>query len=408
MDKSLFAYSGDKERTDGISECVRSMSISAIKEISLLAAKFPDVISFSWGLPSFRTPKNIREAVIKVLKEDDRVGKYAPVPGLPELRKIIADKVKKERNWDVDPESQILVTAGAMEALVICMHTLLDQGNEVILQDPGFASYYQQIKMFGAKAVHWEMKEDFEADQWKLDIDGLKKIITSKTKLLIINSPHNPTGAVFTKEELDQIADLANKHDFYIITDNPYEFLTYDREFYSISQNENVRDRLIMIRSLSKEYAMSGWRIGYIVSDAGIVRQMLKVHDACMICAPTISQFGAIEALTGPQDRVVEFQKEFLRRRDIFCDLLEEHDDLFKVIKPKGAYYTLPMLLIEGVDSYQFALDLLEKVHVSVVPGDAFGNMGKGHVRMTFCGTEENIREGFNRIGEYKKKYLKL
>ncbi len=406
MGKSIFAYTHQKDRTEGIAENIQKMSISAIKEMNFLATKYQNVIPLSWGLPSFPTPDYIIEGVIKALREDKNIGKYPPSNGIPELRSAIADRVKIDRNWEVDPDKNVIVTVGAMEAVSLALHTLVNPGDEVIVTDPGFASHYQQIQMVGGVAVGWKLDKE---NNWDLHAGELEEIITPKTKVIIMNSPCNPVGSVFSKEQLDKVAEIAKKHNVFIISDEPYDYLVFDdKKFYSIAQNESIRENLILIRSLSKEYAMTGWRIGYIATEEGLRNQMLKVHDSLVTGASRPAQVAALIAMTGPQDDVKIFQEEILRRRDIFCSLLDEQSDLFEYVKPQGAYYIFPKIKIENIDSYEFAIDLLDKVQVACVPGDAFGTQGAGHLRMTFCGSEEEIREAFRRIDRYKKEFLKM
>lgn len=403
MGKSVFSYVGKKNTVNGISKNVSKMTVSAIKEMAMLGMKYPDSISLSWGLPSFGIPEHIKKAVINALKNDDRAGKYAPSKGIPELCEAIAKRVKVDRNWEIDPNKNVIVTAGAMEALTLCWHTLIDQGDEVIITDPGFSSHFEQLTLVGGKAVHWMLDE---SKGWELDIDKLESLITKKTKAIIICSPNNPTGKVFSEEQIVKMCEIAIKKDIFIITDEPYDFLVYDnKNFFSPAHVEKARKKIILIRSLSKEYAMSGFRLGYVVADENLIMEMLKVHDSIVICPATLSQFAAVEALNGPQDCVHEFQEELSERRKIFCELISKENDLFDFIKPEGAYYVFPKIKYPGIDAYKFAIDLLEKVKVVVVPGDAFGINGKEHVRMTFCVSREAIIEGFKRIHEYKEKY---
>jgi len=401
--QSALDSSDYQNRQKGIAERVKGITISAIKEMALLAMKEKNAISLSWGLPSFQTPKHIREATREALDREENIGKYTQPPyGLKKLRDLIADDFKKRFNRDIDPDKQIIVHAGAMQGVYSAIQTIIDPGDEVIMTDPGFSSHREQIKLAGGKIVWWPLNED---DNWALDIYKLKDLITPKTKLLIIVNPANPTGSVFSEESLREVAGIAKKHDIFIISDEPYDFLVFNGEkHFSIAQIEQCKDNVIYIGSLSKKYAMTGWRIGYSVAEEGIRNQMMKVHDATVICAPTICQYGAIAAMKGPQGCVQDFHDEFEKRREILYKRLEKVDKIFSFQKTDGAYYVFPKIEAEHRDSYEFAIRLLREAKVVTVPGAAFGPSGEHHVRMTFCGSRDEINEAFDRLEKWQTK----
>lgn len=398
--QSALVRSGYKQRTRGISKRVQNVAVSAIKEMALLAMKEKDSISLSWGLPSFKTPEHIRKGVKEALDTMDYIGKYAPTHGVAELREIIAEDYERRFGVCIDPETQIIVHAGAMEGLTCAIQTLVDPGDEVIITDPGFSSHILQVKLAGGKVVYWPLNEEKD---WDLNTEMLENLITNRTKALIIVNPANPTGSVFSKEQLQKVAEIVKKHNIMVISDEPYDFLVYDgKKHNSIAQFKEIKDNTIYIGSLSKRYAMTGWRIGYSIAEEGIRNQMLKVHDAIVICAPTISQVAAIIALKGPQDCVTRFYEEFKQRRKLIYRRLEEVDKMFSFKKTSGSYYVFPKIEVDHKDSYEFAIRMLKEIKVVMVPGGTFGPHGENHVRMTFCGSSEEINEAFDRLERWQ------
>lgn len=404
MSKSIFDYSQYKFSTPkdetNFSSAVNDMNVSAIKEMALLSTKYPDAIRFSIGMPSFETPYYIREAVIKELITNNSIGKYAPVSGIPELRIEIAKRVASDRGWKVDPDKNIIVSAGSIEALNVVFHTLLNIDDEVIFFEPCYPNYIQQAKLVRAKAVFCPLDEE---RGWNIDLELFESMINSKTKVVVICSPNNPTGTVIPKRTLDEVAEIALKHNLYIIVDEPYDYLTYEGiTFYSISQNPEIRSNVILLRSFSKEYCMTGWRVGYIVADESIISQLLKVHDSTVTSASTVSQYAALFALKGDQSIVDDYRKEFTKRKNLACELLDGLSDYLSYVRPQGAYYIFPKIKTSNdIDTYKLAVDILEKAKVVVIPGEAFGPSGKNHLRFTFCEDKENIIEGFSRLREY-------
>jgi len=400
--QSALDSEGFTKRTKGIAERVKGITVSAIKEMALLAMKEKDTISLSWGLPSFKTPEHIREATKEALDREEDIGKYTQPPfGLKELRDLIAEDFRKRFDRDIDPDNQIIIHAGAMQGVYSAIHTLVDTGDEVIMTDPGFSSHREQIKLAGGKIVWWPLNEN---DNWGLDVDKLEDLITPKTKLLIIVNPSNPTGSVFSEESLRKVASIAQKHDIFIISDEPYDFLVFNGDkHFSIAQIEECKDNVIYIGSLSKKYAMTGWRIGYSVAEEGLRNQIMKVHDATVICASTVCQYGAIAAMKGSQDCVGKFHDEFEKRREILYKRLEKVNKIFSFKKTDGAYYVFPRIEANHNDSYEFAIRLLKEAKVVTVPGAAFGPSGEHHVRITFCGSREDINEAFDRLEVWQR-----
>ncbi|HBI25229.1 MAG: Aromatic amino acid aminotransferase [Candidatus Wolfebacteria bacterium GW2011_GWC2_39_22] len=382
----------------------QKINLSPIKQIELLASKIPDVVSLAQGIPSFDTPEVIKKATIKALNKG-LVAKYSLTYGLPELRETIEEKLAQEGMY-YDFENEIVVTAGSIEAITASLITIIDgKKDEILLFSPSYTSYAEAVKVAGGKPVFVNLDEK---NGWSIDFDNLTKKITANTAGILFANPNNPTGTIFKKEELLKIAELAEKKKFYIITDEVYkDFLyTVDGEsepFFSLAQIPELRKRVIRVFSLSKAYAMTGWRIGFVHSDVEIISEIVKVHDAMVTCAPVISQYAAIAALDFAEKDIEYFRNEYTRRRDVTMAHLDELSEFFSYQKPNGAYFVFPKLLPKR-DSWEFARELLEKAHVAVVPGAAFGPNGEGHIRISFGRTEKDIDRAFGRIKKYFKK----
>ena len=386
--------SGKTYRTQGISRRVNQINISAIKEMPLLASKIDGCVSLGQGIPSFPTPPHIVDAVCSALHDNPDSGKYTLGPGLPELRAAIAREFA-QRGIAADPDREICVTVGAMEALSEAVLTIVERGDEVILPSPNYASHIEQVLLAEGVPVFVPLT----AGGWQLDIDGIRKAITSRTKAIILCNPHNPTGANFAEEDLRELAALVLQHNLFIISDETYDFLVYDgKKCFSLSSLPELKNRIIATFSFSKKYAMTGWRVGYVYTTEGILDQMMKIHDALSICAPTVSQIAALAALEGPQDCVGEIHAALSARRDLICERLDRLSDRFGYVRPQGAYYLMARYKMPGVDSMAFALRLLREARVIGIPGAAFGPTGENHIRFSFGGTGDEINEAFDRI----------
>ena len=376
---------------------VADISVSAIKEMSILSEGVPDVASLAWGLPSFRTPEYIRGAVQQALENDPELGKYTLPDGLPEFRAVVAEEHRRNTTIVADPERNVMISAGNMQALNAVFHAILDEGDEIILTDPGFASHFLQIRLCGGKAVSWPLDE---AGGWSLDPDSLRGLITKKTKAILLVSPSNPTGSVFGEEELLHVAAIAAENDLLILLDDPYSFLSYedDSGCFNLASVEEHRERIVYCFTFSKTFAMSGWRVGYMIMPESIKKQVIKVHDATIICTPRISQFAGLAALQGDRSPSHEFRRILGDRRRLICERLDRVDHVFDYVKPGGAYYVFPRILVEHDDSMEFSLRLLNEAKVTVTPGAAFGHEGRHHVRMAYCVDEDVINTAFDRL----------
>ncbi len=380
-----------------VSRLVSEISISAIKEMAMLGAAIDDAASLTWGLPSFRTPAHIRRAVERKLEVDPEIGKYALPDGLPELRRLVARAHKQATGIDVDADKNVHVTAGNMQGLNALFHVLIDPGDEIIVTDPGFASHFQQIRLCGGKPVYWAMDE---ANGWRLDVDSLPGLISKRTKAIVLVTPSNPTGKIFAEAELRRIGEIAKRHDVMVLLDDPYSHFTYENEdrYFNLASVEEYRANVIYLFTFSKTYAMSGWRLGYMILPEDLKRQVLKVHDATIICTPRISQVAGIAALTEEPHHLKKFEAILATRRDLIFERLDAVSHVFDYVRPEGAYYVFPRILVDHESSVDFAIDLLETAKVVVTPGSAFGPSGENHVRMAFCVDDATIDTAFDRI----------
>lgn len=401
INRSAFDANGLIHRTIGISYRTKKTVVSPIKEMALIAEKVPDAVSIGWGLPSFETPNYILEGVKTALNNDKSIGKYPDIRGISELRMAISDRFLNKWKVKINPDTEILVTVGAQQALFSTLITIIDPGDEVILICPVFPSYIDQIVFCGGIPIYVNLDED---DGWKLNIEKIKTVITYKTKAIILNYPSNPTGSIISKEDLVKIANLAVEKDFFVITDETYRFLVYDdSELFNLFSLPELKKRLIGCYSFSKEYAMTGWRVGYLCAEPGIVQEILKIHDASVITTPRISQVAACIGMKGPQDEVEFFRNELLKRREIMATRLDHLSHVFSYHKPVGAYYYFPKIINSKYNSFVFALKLLNEAKVVTVPGGAFGKVGENHLRFCFGVSEKDICTAFDRLDEYFK-----
>ena len=380
-----------------VSRNVSQMQISAIKEMAILSANVEDAASLTWGVPSFPTPAYIRRAVATALERDPEIGKYALPDGLRELRKIVAEKHRQDTGIEVDPDGNVMITAGNMQGVNALLHVLVDPGDEIVVTDPGFASHFQQIRLCGGRPVYWQL----DAGQgWSLNVDALPRLITPRTKAILLVTPSNPTGAIFDQESLVRVGALARQRGLLVLLDDPYSNIIYEKkaDFFNLASRRELFDNLAYLFTFSKCYAMSGWRLGYMVVPQALKRQVLKVHDATIICTPRISQVAGIVALTQQSDHIPEFVAALNKRRELICRRLENVPHVFEGHKPAGAYYVFPRIVTEHGDSREFAMRLLREARVVVTPGAAFGPSGEHHVRMAYCVSEDVINKAFDRI----------
>ena len=360
-------------------------------------ARTEGAVSLAWGLPSFRTPEHIRRAVAERLESDPGVGMYSLPDGLPELRELVAREHFASTGVEVDGNRNVLITAGNMQGMNSLFHVLIDPGDEIIVTDPGFASHFQQIRLCGGEPVHWRMDESLG---WRLDVEALSDLVTDRTKAIVLVSPSNPTGRIFSEAELRLVGEVARERNLLVLLDDPYSHFTYENRerFFNLASVAELADHVAYLFTFSKTHAMSGWRLGYMILPERLKREVLKVHDATMICAPRIAQVAGLAALAQPPIHLSEFEKILARRRSLICDRLDGVAHVFQYVKPEGAYYIFPRIVAEHENSFEFSARLLEAAGVTVTPGSAFGPTGENHVRMAFCVPDEIIDEAFDRI----------
>jgi aminotransferase len=317
--------------------------------------------------------------------------------GLPELREAVAHVHLQATGIAVDPDRNVLITCGNMQGLNALLHVLVDPGDEVIVTDPGFASHFQQIRLCGGKPVHWQLDE---AGGWRLDVEALPDLVTARTRALILVSPSNPTGKIFTENELRRVGEIAAAHDLLLLLDDPYSHFAYEnrQHLFNLASVPELADRTAYLFTFSKAYAMSGWRIGYMIIAEALKRELLKVHDATVICAPRISQVAALAALRTAPAHLAEFEAALRRRRTLICARLDRLPQVFRYHQPEGAYYVFPRIVAPHLDARQFALRLLAEAKVTVTPGSAFGPSGEHHLRLAYCVSEPTITTAFDRL----------
>lgn len=390
-------------------ERTKNLRLSIIKQIELESSKYPDSISLAQGIPSFDTPACIKRRVENALRRGV-VAKYSLSPGLPELRELIEEKLADE-NMFYDWETEILITVGTIEGITATIMAITEPGNEIIIPEPTYTSYREVILLAGCKPVYVPLNE---SKGWAFELEQFEKAITKDTKAIFYCNPNNPTGTIYTKEQLLELAELAKKHDLYLISDEVYkDFIFNDQNIFSLAEIKELRKRVIRLYGFSKAYAMTGWRVGYLHSDKSIVKEIIKVHDALVTCAPVISQYGAMGALEMGSRDVEQFNKQYIERRDLICDRLDNLKHIFEYVRPESAYYVFPKIkdaskLLnhrpnETVNSWNFAFELIKIAHVATVPGSAFGDNGEGHIRFSFGRSESDINRAFDRLDKIFK-----
>jgi len=361
-----------------------------------MARGIPDLVHLELGEPDFRMPDHITQAAIQALREG--FTKYTPNAGDEELRQAISEKLKRENNIHAEPNGEIMVTAGAMEALSLSILATVDEKDEVVIPDPGYVSYIAQVLLAGGVPVLVPLSEDKD---FRLRADDLERVVTKRTRLIIMNYPSNPTGAVSLQEDLKEVADFVSDRDLLVLSDEPYEKLVYQgHQHHSIASLPGMLERTVSVFSFSKTYAMTGMRIGYMVSGKKLIQQMTKLQEHYVACVNSVAQRASIAALRGPQTCVENMLKEYARRRDILIEGLNK-TGVIKCRKPAGTFYAFPNITNTGRDSRTFARSLLKEARVATVPGVCFGEQGEGHLRLCFANSEENIKEAVKRIQEY-------
>ncbi|MEF2965764.1 aminotransferase class I/II-fold pyridoxal phosphate-dependent enzyme [Paenibacillus sp. M1] len=381
-----------------MTSAVREIPPSGIREFFESNPGGRDVIQLGVGEPDFVTPEAVRAACIRALQEGKT--KYTPNSGLPELREAIAGYLADSFRLPYDPAGEILVTVGSSEAVDLALRTLVSPGDEVLIPAPSYIAYSPIARLHGGRIV--EIPSTAEQG-FKLTAEELKRHLTPRSKVLVVNYPSNPTGAVMTEEDWLPIAELAIAHDLVVISDEVYAELTYEGRHYSIARVPGMKERTIVINGFSKAFAMTGWRIGYACGDRNLIAGMLKIHQYTMMCAPILGQIAALESLRGDGLKAKdEMKAEFARRRKLFVNGL--NDLGLDCHMPQGAFYAYPSIAHTGLSSDEFARRLLQEEGVATVPGHVFGPGGEGRIRCSYAASAEMLSEALRRMGRFVEK----
>ena len=400
------------ERTEKLSpSLIRQMYNFALEDIS-------GFVSLGVGVPSFPLPEHISRGLADKLRYDPNINKYALGRGLSELNSEFAKKLKR-KGIEIDSEREVLTTTGSAGGIFCTLMALVAEGDEVIIPDPAYSNHIECVRFAGGIRIHTPLIEN---EEWRLDTEAIKNSIGNKTKAIVLCNPSNPTGAVFPEEDLRKVGEIARSNGLYLLEDNAYEFLTFDgRDHFSLQSVSRDRDNVISFFTPSKEHAMTGFRVGWVVAHPKVIDKVFAVQDQNYICAPSISQHAALVALQGPQDHVNGFREELARRREVMCQGLDNLAEFLNYQRPHGAYYVFPRIirsrdteinenakrrLKEIPERFrtrdtELALDLLYEAGVVTVPGISFGPAGENHLRLSFAGEESDIQEAFDRINNW-------
>ena len=379
-----------------LSKAVVNLKPSGIRKFFDIAATMENVISLGIGEPDFTTPQPIIDAGVQALYKGET--HYTSNHGIMELRTAIAENLENRYGVHYDPASEIIVTVGVSEALYLTFTALLDPGDEVIIPTPCFVSYQAEVALAGGKPVeiYTTMEDDFQPDPAVIE-----KATTPKTKAILLGYPNNPTGAVAKRENLEAIAKIAEEHDLIVISDEIYDRLVYGQEHICFPAFPGMQERTLLLGGFSKDYAMTGWRIGYAAGPASLIGGLVRIHQYSVMSAPTVSQYGALEALKVGEPYVKEMLAEYDRRRKLVYEGLNSLG--LPTFEPHGAFYVFPSIHNTGLDDATFAERLLMEEKVAVVPGSAFGDSGKGFVRCSYATSYEKLEIALERIGHFLK-----
>lgn len=383
-----------------LSDRVAALEPSGIRKFFDIVSEMPDAISLGVGEPDFDTPWRVREAGITSLEKGKTF--YTSNAGLKELRYEIRRYLERKYQMVYHPDHEILVTVGGSEGIDAAMRSILNPGDEVIVAQPCFVSYLPCIIMADGKPVIVNLREE---DKFKLKREQLEEKLTDKTKAVFISYPNNPTGAVMTREDLEPIAEFVQEHDLIVISDEIYSELTYGRDHVSIGSLPGMKDRTLIINGFSKAFAMTGWRLGYVAGPRVIMEQMTKVHQFCIMAAPTTSQYAAIEAMRSCDDEVEEMRNAYNQRRRYLVHAFKEMG--LECFEPEGAFYIFPSIKKFGMSSEEFATKLLNEEKIAIVPGSAFGECGEGYLRVSYAYSIEELKEALGRLERFIKRLEK-
>ncbi len=380
-----------------LSERVADLKPSGIRLFFEIAATMKDVISLGIGEPDFSTPEPIIQAGIEALRRGET--HYTSNHGLLVLREAVANHLKRLYHVEYFPQHEIIMTVGVSEALYLAFTSILDPGDEVIIPTPCFVSYQAEVELVGGIPVEVATKPE---NEFVPKIEDIEAAITPKTKAVLVGSPSNPTGAVYSREFLLQLADLAEKHDLIVVSDEIYDRLVYGTEHVCFASLPRMQERTILLGGFSKSYAMTGWRIGYAAAPKEILNGMVRVHQYSVMSAPTVSQYAALTALMVGEPYVQEMLKEYDRRRKLVVQGFNSIG--LQTVEPKGAFYAFPDLRSSGLSDDEFCNRLLQEEKVAIVPGNAFGDSGTGFARVSYATSYEQLEEALDRIDRFVKR----
>ncbi|MDF2587488.1 MAG: yugH [Anaerocolumna sp.] len=384
-----------------LSKLVVDIQPSGIRKFFDIVSEMKDAISLGVGEPDFDTPWHIREEGIYSLEKGRTF--YTSNAGLKELKVEICNYLYRKHQLQYNPNNETIVTIGGSEAIDISLRAMLDPGDEVLIPQPSYVSYLPCVRLAGGKPVIIELKVE---NQFKLTKEDLLNAITDKTKVLILPFPNNPTGAIMEYDELVEIAKIVEEKDIFVLSDEIYSELTYGRKHVSIAELPGMKERTILINGFSKSYAMTGWRLGYAVGPSNIIEQMVKIHQFAIMCAPTTSQYAAVEALRNGDPDVEMMREAYDQRRKYLIHAFKEMG--LECFEPFGAFYVFPSIKSLGMSSDEFATRLLKEEKVAVVPGTAFGDCGEGFLRISYAYSIENLKIAIERMGRFVSKYKEI
>ncbi|TGA98087.1 aminotransferase [Sporolactobacillus shoreae] len=381
-------------KTSYLAKHVRNLQPSGIRKFFDATAGMTGVISLGVGEPDFVTPWNVREAAI--LSLEDGYTSYTANAGLPALREEIAKYIENYFCVTYSPDSEIIVTVGASEAIDIALRAILDPGDEVLVVEPCFVSYAPLVTLAGGVAVIVQTKRE---NEFKVTAEELEEAVTDRTKAILICSPNNPTGAMLSKNEMEKVAAVAKDNDLLILSDEIYAELVYDELYTSFAALDDTRERTILVSGFSKDLAMTGWRLGFVCGPEEIIKGMLKIHQYAIMCASTMAQYAGLEGLKSGRKDVKEMRKSYRQRRNFIVQSLNEMG--LPCPNPEGAFYTFPCVESTGLSSEEFATKLLQTEKVVVVPGNAFGAGGEGFVRCSYATSMAQLQEAMTRVKRF-------
>lgn len=377
-----------------LSKKITGIEPSGIRKFFDLVSEMPDAISLGVGEPDFDTPWRIREEGIYTLEQGKTF--YTSNAGLKDLKIEISKYLERKIHVEYDPDHEIMVTVGGSEGIDVALRAMLDQGDEVLIPQPSYVSYVPCTILADGNPVVIPLQQK---NEFKLTAEELEAAITPKTKMLVMPFPNNPTGSIMTKEDLEPIAEVVKRHDLYVLSDEIYSELTYKTEHVSIASLPGMQERTLVINGFSKGFAMTGWRLGYICGPSVIIEQMLKIHQFAIMCAPTTSQYAAVEALRNGDEDVAMMREEYNGRRRYVLERFKEMG--LSCFEPFGAFYAFPCIKDLGMTSDEFATKLLQTKKVAVVPGTAFGACGEGFLRISYAYSLDDLRIALDRVAEF-------